>query len=128
MGVESAYGAVCRSFNKLAFQDDDSEHSFTLQEKDMIEVNEKNNESFFSCTNDFCLFFLQHFQSFARSSEGTNRPNGFESHMVYRGYIDDIRNTDNAWVEAEIWNFHYGSSMSFPNLRTDVCVDFSSNS
>jgi len=27
--------------------------------------------------------------------------------MIYRGYIDDPRNTDNAWVEAEIWNFHY---------------------
>ncbi|CAF0831896.1 unnamed protein product [Rotaria sp. Silwood1] len=97
LGVESPYGAVCRSFNKLAFQDNDSEHSLTLQERDMIE----------------------HFESFARSSEGTDRPNGFESHMVYRGYIDDVRNTDNAWVEAEIWNFHYGSTMSFPNLRTD---------
>jgi hypothetical protein len=36
------------------------------------------------------------------------------------GYIDDVRNTDNAWVEAEIWNFHYGSAMSFSNLRSDV--------
>ncbi|CAF1275673.1 unnamed protein product [Adineta ricciae] len=97
LGVESAYGAVCRSFNKLAFQDDDSEHSLSLQERDMIE----------------------HFESFARSSDGTEKPNGFESHMVYRGYIDDIRNTDNAWVEAEIWNFHYGQTMSFPSLRTD---------
>jgi hypothetical protein len=41
--------------------------------------------------------------------------------FVNLGYIDDVRNTDNAWVEAEIWNFHYGSTMSFPNLRTDVC-------
>ena len=32
---------------------------------------------------------------------------GFMSTMIYRGYIDDPRNTDNAWVEAEIWNFHY---------------------
>ncbi len=40
--MESAYGAVCRSFNKLAFQDDDSEHSFSLQEKDMIEVIKRN--------------------------------------------------------------------------------------
>lgn len=40
------------------------------------------------------------------------------------GYIDDVRNTDNAWVEAEIWNFHYGSTMSFPNLRADVCNSF----
>lgn len=38
MGVESPYGAICRSFNKLAFQDNDSEHSLSLQEKDMIEV------------------------------------------------------------------------------------------
>jgi hypothetical protein len=36
--VESAYGAVCRSFNKLAFQDEDTERCFSLQEKDMIEV------------------------------------------------------------------------------------------
>ena len=27
--------------------------------------------------------------------------------LVYRGYVDDPRNTDNAWIEAEIWNFHY---------------------
>ena len=27
--------------------------------------------------------------------------------MIYSGYIDDPRNTDNAWIEAEIWNFHY---------------------
>ncbi|CAF4429729.1 unnamed protein product, partial [Adineta steineri] len=78
LGVESPYGAVCRSFNKLAFQDDDSEHSLSLQEKDMIE----------------------HFESFARSTDGTNGPTNFEAHMVYRGYIDDLRNTDNAWVEA----------------------------
>ena len=26
---------------------------------------------------------------------------------IYKGYIDDRRNTDNAWIEAEIWNFHY---------------------
>ncbi|CAF5114791.1 unnamed protein product [Rotaria sp. Silwood1] len=39
--------------------------------------------------------------------------------MVYRGYIDDLRNTDNAWVEAEIWNFHYGSNILVPNLRQD---------
>ena len=38
LGVESPYGAVCRSFNKLAFQDEDSEHSLSLQERDMIEV------------------------------------------------------------------------------------------
>ncbi|CAF1949212.1 unnamed protein product [Rotaria magnacalcarata] len=97
LGVESPYGAVCRSFNKLAFKDNDSEHSLSLKESDMIE----------------------HFESFARPSTATLGSTGFESHMIYRGYIDDMRNTDNAWTEAEIWNFHYGSSIVFPNLRTD---------
>ncbi|CAF1066034.1 unnamed protein product [Adineta steineri] len=97
LGIETPYGAVCRSFNKLALQDDDSEHSLSLQESDMI----------------------NHFESFARSSTNSDDQTGFENHMVYRGYIDDVRNTDNSWVEAEIWNFHYGSAISFPNLRTD---------
>ncbi|CAF0874104.1 unnamed protein product [Adineta ricciae] len=97
LGVESPYGAICRSFNKLAFQDEDSEHSLTLQERDMIE----------------------HFKSFARSPTNPTGSTDFEYHMIYRGYIDDLRNTDNAWVEAEIWNFHYDSILSFPNLRTD---------
>ncbi|CAF0774571.1 unnamed protein product [Rotaria sordida] len=109
LGVESQYGAVCRSFNKLAFDDLDSEISLSLQEKDMIE----------------------HFESFARAAVGAGEPTGFESHMIYRGYVDDLRNTDNAWAEAEIWNFHYGSEMSFPNLRTDgvaVWKDVTNNS
>ena len=32
---------------------------------------------------------------------------GFVPTMIYNGYIDDPKNTDNAWVEGEIWNFHY---------------------
>ncbi|CAF1271729.1 unnamed protein product [Rotaria sordida] len=65
----------------------------------------------------------QYFKSFARSDNNDDdQQNGFEAHMVYRGYIDDARNTDNAWVEAEIWNFHYGSNMSFPRLRNDSLV------
>ena len=39
------------------------------------------------------------------------------------GYIDDVRNTDNAWVEAEVWNFHYDLNMLFPHLRNDVCFN-----
>jgi hypothetical protein len=38
LGVESQYGAVCRSFSKLAFQDKDSEHSLSFEQRDMIEV------------------------------------------------------------------------------------------
>ncbi|CAF4724464.1 unnamed protein product [Rotaria sp. Silwood1] len=109
LGVESSYGAVCRSFNKFAFKDYDSEYSLSVQEKDMIE----------------------YFQSFARLPFSTAEPTGFDSRMVYRGYIDDLRNTDNAWVEAEIWNFHYDSDTPFPNLRTDgmaIWKDVTNNS
>jgi hypothetical protein len=42
------------------------------------------------------------------SKEQNNLNDGFTAKMIYKGYIDDPRNTDNAWIEAEIWNFHYG--------------------
>ncbi|CAF2382653.1 unnamed protein product [Rotaria sp. Silwood2] len=109
LGVESPYSAICRSFNKLAFQDYDSKQNLSVQEKDMIE----------------------YFQSFSRSSFSTAVRDGFTSYMVYRGYIDDLRNTDNAWTEAEVWNFHYDSDISFPNLRTDgmaIWKDVTNNS
>lgn len=38
MGVESRYAIACRSFSKLVLQDDDTDHSWSLQEQDMIEV------------------------------------------------------------------------------------------
>lgn len=37
----------------------------------------------------------------------TDMENGFSAFLLYRGYLDDPRNTDNAWVETEVWNFHY---------------------
>lgn len=36
----------------------------------------------------------------------------FEATTVLRGYMDDLRNTDNAWVEAEILHYHYTGSKS----------------
>jgi hypothetical protein len=27
--------------------------------------------------------------------------------MIYKGYFDDTANTDNAWREVEVWNFHF---------------------
>ncbi|XP_078686292.1 transient receptor potential cation channel subfamily M member-like 2 [Branchiostoma floridae x Branchiostoma belcheri] len=37
----------------------------------------------------------------------------FSAAMIYRGYVDDPRNTDSAWVETEAWHFHYDSGESF---------------
>ena len=44
----------------------------------------------------------------------------FVAKKIYKGYIDDPRNTDNAWIEAEIWNFHYGNEDKFDNLIPNV--------
>ena len=46
---------------------------------------------------------------------------GFSASLLYKGYVDDPRNTDNAWVEAEVWNFHYDTDdafdISIPEVR-----------
>ncbi|CAF1504882.1 unnamed protein product [Adineta ricciae] len=111
LGEESPYKAVCQMFNDLAFKDKNCECILPFRKENMIEF----------------------FESFARSNE-------FESHTFSRGeyrllfifsysietslvgYIDDVRNTDNAWLEAEIWNFHYDSHVAFPSLRDDGTV------
>jgi len=36
---------------------------------------------------------------------------------VYNGYVDDIRNTDNAWMETTCVNFHDGNGKSFSKFK-----------
>ena len=35
---------------------------------------------------------------------------------IYRGYVDDPRNTDNAWVETQVRSFHDHSDAVFRNF------------
>ena len=35
---------------------------------------------------------------------------------VYKGYVDDPRNTDNAWVESHSINYHDSLGTSFANF------------
>ena len=44
----------------------------------------------------------------------------FVAKKLYKGYIDDPRNTDSAWIEAEIWNFHYGGSDKLDEIIPNV--------
>ena len=37
--------------------------------------------------------------------------NGSEARVVYRGYVDDPRNTDNAWLETTAYHFHCGHEL-----------------
>jgi ADP-ribose pyrophosphatase len=39
---------------------------------------------------------------------------------LYKGYLDDPRNTDNAWVETEVWNFHYDIGDTFDLRLAEV--------
>lgn len=34
---------------------------------------------------------------------------GLKYEKIYRGYMDDPLNTDQAWKEVELWHFHYTS-------------------
>ncbi len=43
---------------------------------------------------------------------------------IYKGYIDDPRNTDNAWIEAEIWNFHFCDKDRLDELIPSVNIFF----
>ncbi|GFN80401.1 ADP-ribose pyrophosphatase, mitochondrial [Plakobranchus ocellatus] len=48
---------------------------------------------------------------------------GYSAFLVYRGYEDNPVNTDNAWQEAEIFNFHYKYRDSFDTrLKADDTV------
>ncbi|GAB6022353.1 hypothetical protein CHUAL_006473 [Chamberlinius hualienensis] len=59
-------------------------------------------------------------RSFARTKTGDfvdivgeeSQEFDMESFLVLRGYMDDTLNTDNAWVEAEIWHYHYTANES----------------
>ncbi|OWF47104.1 Transient receptor potential cation channel trpm [Mizuhopecten yessoensis] len=46
-------------------------------------------------------------------THGDGDSSGFSASLLYKGYVDDPRNTDNAWVEAEVWNFHYDAGDTF---------------
>lgn len=36
---------------------------------------------------------------------------------MYQGYVDDIRNTDNAWMETTCVNFHDESGTAFSKFK-----------
>lgn len=95
-GDESKYSVVCRTLIELVFEEQEVERGETFSEEDM-------------------LAFLASFAT-RGDARALNEPSklvdvlnefGFIATMIYSGYIDDPRNTDNSWVEAEIWNFHY---------------------
>lgn len=96
-GKTTAYSVMCEEFLKSAFLEPEVEGSLKLDQDDMI--------SFFG------QFAKATGTTVTSGKVGTSRADtavsGFSASILYRGYIDDPTNTDNAWREAEVWNFHY---------------------
>lgn len=45
-------------------------------------------------------------------------------YQLYRGYVDDFRNTDNAWIETVAMNFHddTGELLNDIQLKVDISL------
>lgn len=65
---------------------------------------------------------MQFFEQFVEPHPGPFT--GFTSGQIYKGYMDDPCNTDNAWREAEVWNIHYHVPDNLDLKIKDVCVYF----
>jgi len=42
--------------------------------------------------------------------------------QVYKGYVDDPRNTDNAWIETIATNFHDDTGEILDDVQLKVCI------
>nr|XP_022342149.1 transient receptor potential cation channel subfamily M member 1-like isoform X1 [Crassostrea virginica] len=82
-GDMSLYSAVCRKFLENIFEDHETKVNDKMTEQQMV----------------------QFFEQFVEPHPGPFT--GFTSGQIYKGYMDDPCNTDNAWREAEVWNIHY---------------------
>ena len=100
LGDESKYSVVCRTLMELVFDDQDVEKGETFSEEDMLTF-------FASFATNVPISRLYDKSSPRNELVDLLNELGFIATMIYRGYIDDPRNTDNSWIEAEIWNFHY---------------------
>ncbi|XP_062585972.1 transient receptor potential cation channel subfamily M member 3-like [Saccostrea cucullata] len=82
-GHMSLYSAVCQKFLIKVFGQKEVKINEQMTENQMVEF----------------------FEQFVEPHPGPFT--GFTSGIIYKGYMDDPCNTDNAWREAEVWNIHY---------------------
>lgn len=85
---------------ELVFEEQEVERGETFSEEDMLAF-------FASFATKVPISALYESSSGKQQLLDLLNELGFIATMIYSGYIDDPRNTDNSWVEAEIWNFHY---------------------
>lgn len=105
VGDISQYSVACTCFSESILE----KSNLDLQKYPISEEEMKSFFASFSKESDEASSALKD----ANSSK-------FTAKRIYKGYVDDSRNTDNAWIEAEIWNFHYGDQDKFDEIIPNV--------
>jgi hypothetical protein len=137
LGNTSQYQIVCTCFSELVFEKTNIDHRYIETEKHM--------KKFFSNFAPADIVKTAEKTKSAKMQQ-THVNNFFSAKMIYKGYIDDPRNTDNSvlkksfftlnlkyfsmykslcvlkWVEAEIWNMHYDGHDKLNDYIPDVSV------
>ncbi|XP_059160091.1 transient receptor potential cation channel subfamily M member-like 2 isoform X2 [Physella acuta] len=90
IGGISPHGTMCTLLKNYLSKDSDAEDVANYDQEEMVQ--------FYS---QFASAEMQ------KKNKSMYAYYGYSAMMVYRGYQDDPSNTDNAWQETEIWNFHY---------------------
>ncbi|RUS70804.1 hypothetical protein EGW08_021439, partial [Elysia chlorotica] len=86
---KSPYSTLCDIITEI-FPDDEAHHDAYADQEDMIHTFSR---------------FASHIHG--KKSKAGFATYGYSAFLVYRGYEDNPLNTDNAWHETEIFNFHY---------------------
>ena len=107
LGDESKYTVICRKFSELIF-----EENFDLNNCSNFDLDDMN-AFFASFASQSALYASISLSNQLNHIQNIYNDVGFKSTVIYSGYKDDPRNTDNAWVEVEVWNFHYDKEESF---------------
>ena len=106
LGDESKCTVLCRKFAELVFEEFDANSFANFGPDDM-------NSYFASFASQSALNASISFTNQQNHIQNVYNDVGFKPTVIYSGYKDDPRNTDNAWVEVEVWNFHYDKEECF---------------
>ncbi|XP_060602842.1 transient receptor potential cation channel subfamily M member-like 2 [Ruditapes philippinarum] len=127
-GMSNPYSILCKSFMSQVFDEQDTgQHNdqsdmiqFFAQFASVVAGGSSSRSSFqvsdltSSSMRSGPQIGMQPFISASKSNlKAEADAQGFCASLLYKGYLDDPRNTDNAWVETEVWNFHYDIGDTF---------------
>lgn len=86
------YAVACKSFDEKILEYPREQENVSMNKEDMKKY-------FYGFSKEA---FVEKMPDFKLDTQNVNALK-FVAKKIYKGYIDDPRNTDNAWIEAEIW-------------------------